>query len=138
MKQVFFVVSALLALVALGYVAGAQAIGPGTVGNFAFRIHLDRDEDRVVLVCTEGCAWRDLAFDCGPTDPCSAEINEPGTVGDVDIRIHLDRDNDRMVLACGEGCAWRSLTFDCGPMDPCSAEVDERGSVTPARPVHGR
>ena len=55
-----------------------KAKDPISVSDFKFEIRMDRDNELMVLSCSEGCAWTNLNFGCSQTGECSAEITERG------------------------------------------------------------
>jgi hypothetical protein len=80
MKKVLMFGTTLIVLATSLVATILKADDPVEVNEFAFRIHLDRESESMVLSCSVGCAWETLTFDCGPTSACSAEIDERGAV----------------------------------------------------------
>ena len=75
-----------LAVVVLSLLVGAS-LGTFTradertpLADFKIRVWLDRSEQRIVLTCTEGCAWTEKVINCSSDSECSAEIHASGSV----------------------------------------------------------
>ena len=133
------------ALSAIGIIAvmGAGCASPSTQLAQSvsepehFRIEVGFTAEEIVLKCTRGCAWTDLAW--GPVGPAfdAVAVDNFGMTSpsrdlqnrDTDFAAFLftiQRTENGVQLRGVEGTSWTELSWGCAS---CSVAVDRRGMV---------
>lgn len=77
MKKITIAALFLVVLVAVAFEFGHAQTRVAT-----FRIVVESSAKGAKATCIEGCAWKQLAFNCDPSRPCKAQIDQFG-VGPV-------------------------------------------------------